>query len=104
MACRPKGRGWVEISNEGADDCRLDYYLVFEDAVADFEARDETAGVNLEVPRLPWAVEGDDDFFVRDVEGSEGYMCPVSPGAAMVGVEGYWGLVSVSIWSVGDGG
>lgn len=89
MACWPKCRRRIEISNEGADNSGLDYYLVFEDAVADLEARDKTAGIDLEVPRLPWAVEGDDDFFVRNIEDAEGYVSSVSPGATMIGVEGY---------------
>lgn len=94
MACGPKCRGGVEVGDEGGNDSGFGYYLVFEDAIADFEAGDEATGVDFQIPGVAWAVEWDDDFFVGNIENAKGNVGAVSPRAAMIGVEGYWESVS----------
>ena len=91
MASRPEcGRG-EELGDEGADDSGLGQDLVFKDAITDFDAGDETAGVDLEVPGFAGAVERDDDFFEGYVESAKGDVGTMSPGTAVIGVKGYLG-------------
>ena len=85
----PEGRARQQVGEEGADDGGLGDDFVFEDPVGDFQAGDEPPRVDLEVPGFAGAVERDDDFFVGDVEGAEGDLGAVGPGAEVVGIEGY---------------
>ena len=85
----PEAGAGEEVGDEGADDGGLGDDFVVEDAVGDFQAGDEAARVDFEVPGLAGAVERDDDFFVGDVEGAEGDLGTVGPGTKVVGVEGY---------------
>ena len=85
----PEARAGERVGDEGADDGGLGDDFVVEDPVGDFQAGDEAARVDLEVPGFAGAVERDDDFFVGDVEGAEGDLGTVGPGAEVVGIECY---------------
>ena len=82
----PEAGAGEQVGDEGADDGGLGDDFVFEDPVGDFQAGDEAAGVDFEVPGFAGAVEGDDDFFVGDVEGAEGDLGTVGPGTEVVGI------------------
>ena len=103
VTCRPEGGGGEEFRDEGADDRGLGHDLIFEDAVTDFDAGHETAGIDLEVPGFAGAIERDDDFFVGDVESAKGDVGTVGPGTGVVGVEGYWGDVSLECLNLSGG-
>ena len=60
----------MKLSNECTDDCGLGYYLVFEDPVTDFDARNESTGIDVEIPGFPGPIEGNDDFFERNPKGT----------------------------------
>lgn len=85
----PEAGAREQVRDEGADDGGLGDDFVFEDPVGDFQAGDEAAWVDFEIPGFAGAVERDDDFIVGYVEGAEGDLGTVSPGAEVVGVEGY---------------
>lgn len=53
------------VCEEGGHDGGLDDDFIVEDAVGDFQARDETAWVDLEVFGGTGPGEIDEDFFVR---------------------------------------
>ena len=89
MTRRPEGRRRQELSDESTDDGRFGHYLVFEDAIADLDAGNESAGIDVEIPGLPRPVEGDDDFFEWKPKGAESDVGTVGPGTDMIGVEGY---------------
>ena len=104
MACGPEGRRGEELGDEGANDGGLGQDFIFEDAITDFDAGDETAGVDLEVPGFAGTVEGDDDFFVGYIKSMESDLGTLSPRTAVVGVEGYLGDVSLECLNVRERG
>ena len=89
MTCRPEGRRRQKLRDEGTDDGRFCHYLIFEDAIADLEAGNESARVDVEIPGLPGPVEGNYDFFEWKPKGAEGDVGTMSPGTGMIGVQGY---------------
>jgi hypothetical protein len=53
----------------------------------------DTYRVYFEIPVLARLVEIDDDFLVWQAKLFQGDLCPLSPGAAMIGVEHYIGRI-----------
>lgn len=90
MARRVKCRGH-EVREKGGDDSRLGDYFVFEHTVADADGGHETARVDFQVPGVTRTVEGNDDFFIGEVEFAEGDVGTVSPGAGVIRIECYCG-------------
>ena len=85
----PEGRRREKLSDEGTDNGGFSHYLVFEDAITDLEAGNESAGIDFEIPRLAGPVEGNDNFFELKPKSAEGDVGTMSPGADMIGVECY---------------
>ena len=104
MARGPKCRRGEEVGDESADNGVFGYNLVLEDAIADLETGHKAAGVDVEIPGFAWAVEGNNDLFVGNVEGFESDVGAMSPGAAMIGVESYWDIGKLWIRYLSRGG
>lgn len=83
MTLGPEVGLWERVREEGRDDGRLGDYLVVQDTIGDFDAGDETAGVDGEVFFGAGHGEVDEYFLVRKVELFKGYVGTVGPRAGM---------------------